>query len=114
MCLHLTLTVCNIFPSGEKIMETLHSQKILNGSEDPVVNATYFLQIREMISAISPAYKNLGVGADAVVSLAQASLIMLLRLRHILCEADEAHPTCCSFQNEIWKFSASVRKFSVL
>lgn len=113
MSLQLTLVVCKILPDGHKIMETLQAQKSIGDSEDQVVSATYFLQIRELLTALSPAYNNLGVGADAAVSLAQASLIMLSRLRQLLFETSESQSTCRSIENDISKFATAVRKFSV-
>jgi len=81
----MVLAVCACLPSGRRILDVFFSQKNMNNSEDTVVNATYFLQIRELVTSLNPEYKTIGVvGADCVVSLARGGVSLLGRLRSAL------------------------------
>ena len=70
------------------MLDTLYSQKNMNNRDDAVVNATYFLQVRELVAALNPQYKAIGVvGADFVVSLARGACGLLGRLRSNISDA---------------------------
>jgi hypothetical protein len=117
-CLRVVLTVCKSLQNGEKILQTLYLQKNIGKLDDAVVNATYFLQIRELVSGLSPEYKPMGIAVDAVISTTQAALVMLARLTSAF--SKPANPeigggrtdSFTSIQNDISLFLGVIRKIS--
>lgn len=84
VCLRLVITICRTLQSGEHILNVLYSQKNLGRTDDAVVNATYFLQIRELVARLKPEYELINIPVDAVISVTQASLVLLANLESYL------------------------------
>jgi hypothetical protein len=109
VCVRLVIGVIKNLPSSEKILDVLYSQRSIGNADDPVVSATYFIQIRELISSVGAGYKSLGIAADAVVSVAQAALCMLARLGAFMGPL-APEKTRRDIQSDINSFLAVVRK----
>lgn len=83
--------LCENVSGGQRILETLNFQKHIGNNYDAVLNATYFIKIRELSAALSSEYKNIaGISVDAVMSLAQAALAVLSHFHAALKRAPDS------------------------